>query len=187
MPDTEVGLIIKGDAARDAIHIAVIPLTAGEDLYVGNKVRLSLGSLEVALDGEYSGNRAVGIVDPFLEDYMVRKGQKFWCFIFPNTVTGMRHVWQHPQFIEVQEASSEHEVWLRKFADRWNFDYEELIEAGIGAAREDWRYATAHGKDLHSAYELGEDHGLFWDHLEGMTGQAFSQEHRNGMGWSCTC
>lgn len=48
-------------------------------------------------------------------------------------------------------------------------------------------YVTAHGQDLHSAGELGEDHDKFWDNLEIYTGKKFDGVHRERFGWSCTC
>ena len=49
------------------------------------------------------------------------------------------------------------------------------------------RYVVAQGRDLHTKKELGEDHDLFWEHLEKMMSKKFDETHRNGMGWSCTC
>lgn len=194
MNDLKIGQLIEGSAQRDAIHVAVVPLVAGETLYRGTRVRLKSGSLEVVLKGDYNED-AIGIVDPFLSDdycWRLEKGQRFWCFLFPGSVTGMRHEWQHPAFMNVRPPGSMDEEWLREFADRWNFDWDELIQAATCARdpnAEEWEgpYVTARGVDLHSAGELGEDHDLFWEHLEGYTGQKFDQAHREGMGWSCTC
>jgi hypothetical protein len=182
----ELGKIITDEnAQRDAIHIAVVPLIAGEDLYTSSRVKLAFNSLEVAMNGCYNEEKVIGIVDPFL-DNGVKEGQRFWCFLLPNTVTGMRHFWQHPSFDNVEiKTLGDHEKWLREFCDKWNFYYDELIEAGT--SKGDWRYVTAHGYDLHSGSELGEDYLLFWEHLEGLTGQEYDYEHREGMGWSCSC
>jgi len=69
-------------------------------------------------------------------------------------------------------------------AEPWNADLED-----DDSIRESERgnYATARGHDLHSAAELGDEHVLFWLHLEGFTGKVFSEDHREKMGWSCTC
>jgi len=183
-----LGKLIEGPAERDAIHIAVVPMIAGIDLRTGEKVRLQYDSTEIALDGEYNDD-AVGIVDPFLDDYLVRKGQRFWCYLFPGTVTGMRHHWEHPAFKYPKAIpNTDHEKWLRDFAERWNFDWDELIAAATSENEsEQGNYATARGYDLHSAAELGDEHVLFWLHLEGFTGKVFSESHREKMGWSCTC
>jgi hypothetical protein len=36
-------------------------------------------------------------VDPFLAD-PVQPGQMFWLFLYPQTITGLRHVWEHLAF-----------------------------------------------------------------------------------------
>lgn len=42
--------------------------------------------------------------------------------------------------------------------------------------------------DLEDDNSIREDeHVLFWLHLEGFTGKVFSEDHREKMGWSCTC
>ena len=187
--EAKLGKIIgeNEDAQRDAIHIAVVPLIAGEDLYTGGKIKLKFGSAEIALKADYNKDEAIGIVDPFLNEYRVKKGERFYGVLFPGTVTGMRHHWQHPKFENLPVAVNEHEQWLREFCDEWNFNYDELVLAAIGDADPDFRYVTAQGVDLHSREELGADHDLFWEHLEALLGQKFDEEHREGMGWSCSC
>lgn len=92
---TQLGQLIEnGNGHRDAVHIAVAPVTAAEKLRPGQHVGFA-----------HEGNRAlvaptdrnIGIVDPFLSND-VEAGQQFWLLLFPNTVTGMRHVWSHPAF-----------------------------------------------------------------------------------------
>ena len=198
MSDPILGKLIEEPVERDAVHVAIVPMIAGEPLERGERFRLQYGEKNVALSGIYnSDEECVGIVDPFLNVEYVEEGEQFWGMLFPQTVTGMRHHWQHPAFDEtevVEETDTpnpnpnpnEHEVWLREFADRWNFDFTELIEAGSGIGDQDW--VTSRGRNLHHANELDDgDHELFWEHLEGFMEAEFNQEHRNKMVWSCTC
>ncbi len=87
------------DARRDAVHIAVAPVVAGEDLLPGERVFIDSNGVA------YLGVDSIGIVDPFLMNRRVKLGEKFWLFLYPNTVTSLRHVWTHPAFkTKVPEA-----------------------------------------------------------------------------------
>src|SRR4051794_34315639 len=93
----QVGRLITGNPGRDAIHVAVAPVTAGDD---GMEPGAGAGFVGRDRDTAYlvgRGEGAVGIVDPFLTE-PVRRGQRFYLFLFPNTVTSLRHVWTHPAF-----------------------------------------------------------------------------------------
>jgi hypothetical protein len=97
-------LITDGDRRRDAIHIAVAPVTAavtaGEDLGPGWHVGfIRTGDTETVGPSD----QPIGLVDPFLQQ-PVRKGERFWLFLYPNTITGLRHVWTHPVFQAQAEA-----------------------------------------------------------------------------------
>lgn len=89
-------LIDDEEHRRDAIHIAVAPVIAGCLLNPGDAVGLIGPAGDMELVGP-AGNHNIGIVDPFLTAG-VQPGQRFWLFLFPNTITGLRHVWQHPAF-----------------------------------------------------------------------------------------
>src|SRR5262249_45454600 len=79
------------DARRDAVHIAVAPVVAAARLQPGQHV-------ELRQDGRgQPGDKPVGIVDPFLTD-SVLPGERFWLFLYPGTITSLRHVWTHPAF-----------------------------------------------------------------------------------------
>lgn len=87
-----IGKLLKpGEGKRDAIHVAICPMEAKEVLTPGQDVD----------EHGKSGVRNVGKVDPFLpQGTKIQPGQWFWCFLYPNTVTGLRHQWTHPAFPE---------------------------------------------------------------------------------------
>jgi hypothetical protein len=89
-------LITDGDRRRDAVHVAVAPVTAAEELRPGQHVGFTPAG-QTELVGPVDPSQHIGIVDPFLKD-QVHPGQRFWLFLYPNTVTSLRHVWTHPAF-----------------------------------------------------------------------------------------
>src|SRR5687767_9821896 len=80
------------DLPRDAIHIAIAQVTAGEDLEPGDFVGFK--DVEGVV---YKDARHLGIVDPFIKSD-IKKDKKFYLFLNPNTVTSLRHEWTHPLF-----------------------------------------------------------------------------------------
>lgn len=200
-----LGQLIVSNKEKDATHIAVVPLVAGDRFYPGDRFRVSHGT-DIAM--RHTDNDYIGVVDPFLS-IRVEVGEKFWGFIKPGTVTGMRHEWKHPVFdkiinpvldkinnnkklmaalessntVELDLNKRVAEEWIRNFCDEWYFDYDTLIKEASNPGG----YIVADGIDLHCAGELGEDHDLFWKHLETLTGKRFDDEHKQDFGWSCSC
>lgn len=93
METLKLGEIIEpGEAvARDCIHVAVAPVVAGQLLSPGERV----GFLDDGRVGICGNN--IGIADPFLADD-VQPGERFWIFLYPGTITGLRHMWSHEAF-----------------------------------------------------------------------------------------
>lgn len=184
MNNVELGQLITTPQQRDAVHVAVIPLIAGESLQRGECFRLKHRTNNVALRGEYNNpSEVLGVVDPFLTEYYVEKNQEFWGLLYPNTVTGMRHHWKHPRFDNTEITVDPHKLWLLEFCDKYNFDFDQLIEAGDSG-----EYVVARGIDLHSAKDLDMDEEAeFWKHLEAYTGKTYDMEHKKNMVWSCSC
>ena len=187
---------------RDAIHVAVFPMIAGEDhLHAGQKVRIKRGTTNVALRADYNepeggmssmptDGDAIGVVDPFIGGWSsIRKGQGFYCFLTPGTVTGMQHHWKHTLIDNPIETTNEHEAWLLDFAEKYNFDYNTMVAEAISTDKSQWgRYVVARGVDLHGADDL--DAGeleAFWQHIEGLSGKTFDDKHKENLGWSCSC
>lgn len=98
-----LGYVHKQEEHRDAIHLAVEQVEAGESLKPGDHI--GFGE-----DGKVYKNRRkvlknLGIVDPFLTEHVV-PGERFWLVVYPRMVTSLRHVWAHPDFAEKQEELS---------------------------------------------------------------------------------
>lgn len=99
MEPVQVGkLITDGDRRRDAIHVAIAPVVCGDDeLAPGEDIAFEYGQTEVVTSLYTGDEKPIGIVDPFLSEGP-KKGERFYIFLYPNTVTSLRHVWTHPAF-----------------------------------------------------------------------------------------
>lgn len=177
MTDIKLGTLITHPAQRDAIHIAIAPVTSDESLYAGCHVSLVPGSTDkvrsfVPLKGHASD--AVGIVDPFLTEPL-KPGDRFWLLLYPQTITGLRHEWSHPAFpITVPIAS---EVFLRNYAAACRMEYKDFM-TGV-----DFFLKTGQEMDDDmNGYEIPDD---FWTHYQAVTGQAVPKEKQDEGFWSC--
>lgn len=91
--EIKIGQLIDADAKRDAVHVAIAPVAANERLLPGQPVGV------FGINLATGAGPHVGIIDPFLTA-TVEPGQRCWLFMLPNTVTGLRHQWDHPAFAE---------------------------------------------------------------------------------------
>lgn len=175
-----LGTIIGPNEKRDAIHLAVIPAVAAEDMKPGDHVAL-WDDHAYSRDGErgFMGERAIGIVDPFLAE-PVKKGDRFWLVIYPRVITSLRHVWSHPLIRDeipaerVPYDAKESEDWLRNFCANSEVpSYDSLmiavrggtIHTGYGPCPNDGEYLTIMGEDANGSIPPE-----FWDHVEAVTG-----------------
>lgn len=96
-----LGMVHFRKEYRDAIHLAVEPITAGEDLKPGQDIYIAESGQ--AFHTRLRGSPAyVGIVDPFLPKSGVPRGEEFWLVVYPRRITSLRHVWSHPDFPEAE-------------------------------------------------------------------------------------
>jgi hypothetical protein len=178
MSDLKFGEIISGTAERDAIHIAVAPVVAKEKLFAGQHIGF-VGAAEDESTVGLSGP-LIGIVDPFLKG-PVYEGQRCWMFLYPNTITALRHEWTHPAFCDKpNHKAAASEVWLRSEAARIGVDYEELLERARDYI-ETGEYWSEGGR-FEGEY-LNDD---FWPHYEAVTGTKVPEKSR-GSFLSCSC
>ena len=99
----ELGKLVGEDSSRDAIHIAVAPVTCAKKFKPGQHVAVERS---VAVEpSQYTP--AVGIIDPFLKND-VYPDERCWVLLFPNTITDLRHHWTHPEFEAEEDFDPEH-------------------------------------------------------------------------------
>jgi hypothetical protein len=180
-----LGKIITDDQQRDAIHIAVAPVVAASDMGPGDHVGLDASGRATM------AKPPIGIVDPYLKT-SVRKGQRFWLFIYPNTVTDMRHHWVHPSFTAQEtipqvkaEQKSASEKWMRAWAmEHMSKEYEDDDEP--------WSEQTSYDMAIQAGHSLcvgnrmdARDHidNEWWGHWENITGEP----GQRGEHFSCGC
>lgn len=173
----KVGELLTAQAARDAIHIAIAPVTAGEELFPGQPVSLRKG--EVA----HAGGNPVGIVDPYLPHVALKKGDRFYLFLYQGSITSLRHEWTHPAFKTAADPKIAAEAWLRKFAKDYELPYGDVIEGG-----RNYLFNDTFGKygALRDAVQaVGAQ--AYWTNFAIVTGLEVSDDIREADFYSCGC
>lgn len=196
MADPQFGRLVPDDFPdeRDAIHIACAAVYAAEDLNPGDHV----GFVDKRQD--YMGRSElapVGVVDCFLPR-PVKKGERFWVFLYPGTIKSLRHSWTHPSFDmrqqlirQIEESPAKRR--MKTFAESLNRDgtdydgnpysevtFEELIDRAT---------SYVNGGEYWSEGGRFEGQGLypeFWSDFEELTGLKVPDGERYSF-FSCSC
>jgi len=183
-----LGKIIGPNEKRDAIHLAVEPVTAGTFLNPGQHIAVKDGVAYPTGVG-----KGLGIVDPFLAG-PVETGQRFWFVMYPRMVHSLRHVWTHPSFTDEPEQvllpASQNIVDGRKEAsERWLQDFCATSDCpgyhsvmGWIENKGDWsddEYMHFDGMDAHGEIPLE-----FWHHVEVVLGRPIKNRPTY---FSCSC
>jgi hypothetical protein len=165
-----LGTIIT-DGGRDAIHLAVEPVIAGEDLLPACHIGIKDGKAYMTT----VNIKALGIVDPFITG-KINEGQKFWLIVYPRQITSLRHVWEHPDFLQIEEAPKPNlesefdrsQAWITNFAEQIDQTYNRLMNAA-----DNWVHYEEYTYDNSESYK---DHWdkfpEFWKHYEVVRGKA---------------
>jgi hypothetical protein len=177
---------------RDAFHVPVMTVILGEwDMKPGDHVVFHHRRKNVVVPANYS--ESIGIIDPYIQDDWLGQNDEVLLWLKPGMVTGMQHRWKCP-VVDQQKDDRDPtaaETWLEDFADKWGFDYQHMIALAKNPPEPDKygpvEWNTAVGRDLHNKSELGDDYYTFWEKIEELNGKKYDEEHRNKVGWSCTC
>ena len=162
---------------RDAIHVAVVSVSAGEqDLKPGDHV----GFLENGKVGK-SAEKLIGIIDPFIKDIQNFQANlkynhpNFFLLLYPGTTLALSHHWIHPEFNKEESVK-----WIENFASLLNTSYDDLMAvARIWVKQGTWSYDNSERyKDYY------DDFPTFWDHFEVVTGLFCDDK---GCPYTCSC
>lgn len=184
-----MGAILPDDAGgRDAVHVAVVSAIAGQTLRPGDDVGFktptatAVGEQEAFIDGA-----PLGIVDPFIKGF-VEKGKRFWLYLYPRTITGLRHQWTHPAFPEAVEGESygtpgeklKSQRWITEWADQYGVTFTDMVEAAkqhLKTGDYFCRGGTFEGERVPDE---------FWDHFQIVTGMFVNSIDRDSF-FTCSC
>jgi hypothetical protein len=169
-----LGTLIPDTVGRDAIHLAVEPVIAGDELQPGERITFFDGDTTTAVrEDAMSTGPALGIVDPFLRQ-PVQPGQRFLMVLLPGQIATLRHVWDHPAFPPAQaggvdlgvppaaKPTSDAKEWLRDFARQNHVPYDDLIRDAISWSNcdaEPWWWSNTDA-----------DYDTFWSMLDELLG-----------------
>lgn len=181
-----LGMKIGHQEKRDAIHLAVEPVTAGEELKAGQHIGLRNGKAYLEHNLAQDA-RCLGIVDPFLTEPL-KPGERFWFIVYPRQITSLRHVWSHPAFPMVADLDR-HDPVVMSQAKQWVEAYaptihEELNYETLMAGARDYLkygdYLMDGGK-----YEGCSVNDEFWERFEIIEGPVSNE--KKGSFFSCSC
>jgi hypothetical protein len=188
MEQTKLGELIDASAGRDAIHVALAPVVAGHILTPGEHV----GWMDETMTTVGRVPKTIGIVDPFLRaDVMPH--QRFFVVLYQQSITGLRHVWTHPDFPDTDVAPATtkphamHKVesaeWIKALAARIG-----ITVIGLMDAAQTWLESEDHtiqqGSD--SWRDDFGDPVEFWHHYEIVTGTIVPADKKRSF-FCCTC
>jgi hypothetical protein len=183
-----LGSILTGSEKRDAIHLGVEPVIAGERLRAGEDVGIADGK------AYRKGVKHIGIVDPFLKEF-VDPGERFWLVVYPRQITSLRHVWEHPDFPVSGETGTPLKETLKSDSENWMraWAVEHMSEDYCGASEDSkidpetsYQMAINAGHDNYiGPYESAREYidDVWWTHWEAITGCRGDR----GTHFSCSC
>jgi hypothetical protein len=188
-----MGTLLPPDAGgRDAVHVAVIAVTAGQSILPGSHIGFrSPGDAGEDREVFYNRGEPIGIADPFIE-HLIPAGARFWLYLYPRTITGLAHRWSHPAFDADSQATFFPSPAQRLASERWIRNWIE--ESGgiiphyeVLMAEAEQAFEPGYSAD---ALYLGEEASgdipaEFWSHVEIIFGKRLQGTRPDHFRCSC--
>lgn len=171
-----------GHEKRDAVHIAVIPVKLAETLDPGTRVCTKGKEGDLLVVGKPERDKygralqkEIGVISPFIQG-KAGAGYIYYLCLFPNTVVGMTHHWEHPDI-----DSKEHfKKKIKDFAESIGQTYDSLIDVARNFNQTgDWTYDNTEAyKDNYREFDN------FWKWYEIVTGEYVGDK---SCPFTCSC
>lgn len=143
---------------RDCIHVPYLEVTCDYDIRPGKFVGLiDKKNFRVELS-----TTPIGVVDPFRLN-VIPSGEVFRMYLFPDKVTNMKHQWTSP-LIDFAASKEESVAWLKAFANKINYDYNDLLE--LVKESQEWDSLTTNNDAYYAFCRVEAD---FWLHYQNVT------------------
>lgn len=185
-----LGKVLDHEMPRDAVHIAVVPVIAGDSMQPAERIGMDHHGHASAYAKE-----KIGIVDPFLRE-AVAVGERFWLFLDPGSITSLVHHWTHPAFSTMaDDPKVKAKAWIGEFANVYGLSYDGVMDAA-----ETWLAGEEYAERRGQKYVDHDDYGYryptdlpqvgeakwqeFWTQHEIVTGKR-SKEGRSFFWCSC--
>lgn len=188
-----VGTVIPENLAveRDAIHVAVLPVRGTTAIKRGMWLSFAYeGDIEMVMPAN-TWALAVGVADPFLSTNTVAADERFLMFMKPNTITGLRHHWDHPALDAAMGVRMKNELlgnpssrsFMETLAADCHMSFDALMNALTEVATGAEEYISLGIDTPDTAYD-----STMWDHYERLTGKIVPYSiKRAGAPFSCAC
>jgi len=118
-----LGTKIDSNQARDAVHVACMPIQLQHDSKPGTHVGInSEGKADTSV------SQTIGILDPFIDEEYLNVGDWVWLMLYPRTITSLRHEWTHPVVDTVKIEDTLYDA--QEASKQWILDY--IVGGGFG-------------------------------------------------------
>jgi hypothetical protein len=186
MNNVKLGNSPSRSSTRDAIHVAIIPITVEERCNPGDHVSIQKTKNHWTGYEAYNPRKnrhprhTVGIIDPF-KSTPVLPNESTWLVLYPDTVTGMKHHWEHPSF-EPQNTESLDVEWMKIQCEELGIEYNDLMAPDHPIKQGEY-ICTFNNEDAQDHYRT--IYNEFWACLERLTNRNYDDTDRGG--FSCSC
>lgn len=107
---------------KDAIHVAIVAVRAGEVIKPGDRVGFNEFNEAVQDDD------GPGVADPFRKSIV--RGDSFWMLLAQDEVPNVRHVWEHPSIkFDPPTRPVVENRYLKLIADGFGLTVAQLMDA----------------------------------------------------------